>query len=372
MGSERKCSKCQATVDDGQRFCTHCGQPVDLATATGTATKIYVIAGILALLIFVAIKWTRQEEVTPAPGQPVHQQAKDDHDHEAGLSDHDRQHLKGLRKMAANNDPEALIDLAEFLYGLGSKEAHLYQECIATFNRILAIYPKHSYSLRSLGNTFFEAGKHEQAIKAYTRYLTLNPDDLNVWTDLGTQYFYAKKNERAIQSYQRAIKLDPLFYNAHFNLHLVYKRVGNIEKSEEHRATADLIKSKSGEPAHAAMEHARIPGEGDRGVLGDAVVPTKATLPVQSSGSVPDQGLVNLEQYFRNHHIIGSKFVSFTSSEGKAELRLRNFPVRAMPPNARAVFDSKIMVELIKLTKPLHLTLVDHGSGDVMLEYDTP
>ena len=73
----------------------------------------------------------------------------------------------------------------------------------------------------SLGNLYFDTGKHEKAIMAYTKSLALNPNNANVMTDLGIMYRRSGQPKKAIESFDKAAQVDPKHETALFNKGIV-------------------------------------------------------------------------------------------------------------------------------------------------------
>jgi len=82
---------------------------------------------------------------------------------------------------------------------------------------------------------------HQEAISLLTEVLQHGIETAQVYYRLGNVYYDAKKFEHAEYSYRRAIDNDPNHVNAHYNLGVVYKRMGRIDESMKMRKKANKI-----------------------------------------------------------------------------------------------------------------------------------
>lgn len=88
------------------------------------------------------------------------------------------------------NDPQALLDVANYYYELREQTGD----------------PRYS----------------RQAIAYYNRYLKIQPEDLNARTDLAIELYLSGQTDQAIQEVNRALEREPNHINANFNLGIFY------------------------------------------------------------------------------------------------------------------------------------------------------
>jgi len=85
------------------------------------------------------------------------------------------------------------------------------------------------------GNLFYDLEKPYQAIDAYKKALSFDKNNKHVLADLGVMYRKVGLIEEAILSLEKAIEIDPRFYNANFNIGVVYRfDKENYEKAIEY------------------------------------------------------------------------------------------------------------------------------------------
>ncbi|TSD00496.1 MAG: O-GlcNAc transferase [Candidatus Peregrinibacteria bacterium Greene1014_49] len=93
------------------------------------------------------------------------------------------------------------------------------QEALTSFREAIHINPGEYDAYFGLGVLLVQAGKFPEAEDAYRKAMTLDP------SDPGQQGRY----EDAVTQYQRALQIHPFYPNAHYNLGVVYRRMGKIE-----------------------------------------------------------------------------------------------------------------------------------------------
>lgn len=273
-----------------------------------------------------------------------HDHAGHDHAHEP----HDNVRMQALKKSAEGDNAVDLLNLAEYQIESSSDQPIYLRQAAQSLERLVAKHPDHAYSLRLLGNIYFQLKDPEAAGTFYLRYLRLVPGDANALTDLGTQYLAQGQVETAIESYQHALKLFPDLYHAQFNLSVAYTELGDEAKAQAARDAANAIERRVGKIMAPIPEVSRLPDG--------------ATAP-QTAG--PFDGL---RAYFAGHPIIGPKMVDFRVADNQAVLVLNNFPMEQMPPFAREKFDTNVKAQLAPLAGA-ELTIRDAAGDKVLATY---
>lgn len=97
------------------------------------------------------------------------------------------------------------------------------------YKRILAEDPHNYEALVGLGNLYFDNQQYQQAVEYYRRALKIKPDDPNVRTDLAICYTYLDLLDLAASELKQVIEKYPNHAQAHFNLAIVYQRMGRIK-----------------------------------------------------------------------------------------------------------------------------------------------
>lgn len=69
--------------------------------------------------------------------------------------------------------------------------------------------PTNLETLRSLGNTYFDANLPKEAIATYNRALALKPNDTDILNDQGAMYRQTGEFYKALANFEKAFKVDP-------------------------------------------------------------------------------------------------------------------------------------------------------------------
>lgn len=101
------------------------------------------------------------------------------------------------------------------------------------YKRIIAEDPQNYEALVGLGNLYFDNQQYQQAVEYYRRALKIKPDDPNVRTDLAICYTYLDLLDLAASELKQVIEKYPNHAQAHFNLAIVYQRMGRIKDAIE-------------------------------------------------------------------------------------------------------------------------------------------
>ena len=149
----------------------------------------------------------------------------------------------GMAYLRAEMFDEALTNYND-LKALGYDKVDLYKNMAACYNAKgddekslemiqagLDKYPGDAGMIIEKVNLFLKQGKGEEAIADLNKLQELDPDNISILFTLGNIYgddtheiFDADK---AIGYYKRIIELDPTYYDAHYNLAMVYITLSN-------------------------------------------------------------------------------------------------------------------------------------------------
>ncbi|MDI6716306.1 MAG: PIN domain-containing protein [Actinomycetota bacterium] len=129
------------------------------------------------------------------------------------------------------------------------KEVQNYQNQIKvlnaqkdTYESMLKRNPKDLQALIGLGNVYFDMGRmsedpdnHRKAIEYYKRALEIDPNNLSVRTDMAVEYFNLNMYSEAISELESVIRKNPNFYQAYYNLGMIYYNgLRNLPKAREY------------------------------------------------------------------------------------------------------------------------------------------
>jgi cytochrome c-type biogenesis protein CcmH/NrfG len=253
------------------------------------------------------------------------------------------------------------VHLGEVYSRTGQFDASYYPKALAAYEHVLAREPKHAEAIRGKANVHYDRNEPKEAIPLFERYLALRGEDASVRTDLATMHFYDGDTEKAIAMYKAVLAKDPGFVQAHYNLAAAYHAQGDVPGALAELRTARGLASDERVRQQIDQMVARLSGA----PAGD--VPTASP----AAERTPFQDTV--ERELRGHQIVGPRITAIRwTAPGTAEVRVREFPMTAMPPMARAAFDKR-MVGYLNEANAAHpvtgeraITIVDATTGEAM------
>ena len=83
--------------------------------------------------------------------------------------------------------------------------------------------------------------RFDEGIAVLNEALRYGVDQAQIYYRLGNIYYDAGKYEQAEYAYRQAITHDPLHINAHYNLGVVYRRMGRMAESIQMRKKANAL-----------------------------------------------------------------------------------------------------------------------------------
>ncbi|GIW41707.1 MAG: hypothetical protein KatS3mg076_2284 [Candidatus Binatia bacterium] len=347
------CTYCGAEgVPAGARYCSACGRAV--SSGPFTIPRIPAPALVFSCVLLVgaaAVVLGRLGERVPprVPGRSAPGSAELPEGHPPiELPEDVRAMIRGIRE-EAERDPENVEKwkkAAAVQYRAAQFDRAYLAEAEKAYRRVLELDPADLEALRQLGNLAFEREAADEAIRYYRAYLERKPEDLDVRTDMATMYMARGDLDRAISLYREILRSRPGFFEALFNLGIAYHEKGDLQQAVE--------------TFRAAQKAA--PDDRFRERVGEVL----ARLGAASSFEAEAEG------FFRNHPMVGPKLESISWSGDEMTVRLRDFPMDAMPEPVRERFLSRIHEAMRSAkrrhgkTEPLVVRLVDAGSGNLM------
>jgi len=229
------CSQCGTERKKGQQQCAKCGKSFSVFKVT--KTWFHILLGLLAIyLIYHAIQPSTEKSSPP----PVSTNMTRDIN---PPSDDPRVELDTIMKMMS--DP-----------GNSHEQSDKIARRLSAFT---ARHPSHGYSLRLLGNLYFDLNHIPDAITTYEKYLDLYPEDANVRVDYATMLLYNNETDRAILNYKKVLDQFPFFLNVHHNLSIAYQQAGDLENADAFKKTAEALKQNNSSVDPKIMDLPKYP-----------------------------------------------------------------------------------------------------------------
>jgi tetratricopeptide (TPR) repeat protein len=92
----------------------------------------------------------------------------------------------------------------------------------------------------NLGGAYVMQGRHQEAVSVLEEASQRAPDHVMLWINLGAAYLgyleeSAEENQlRAIAAFEKALSLDPEAPSVNYNLGLIYRERGELQKAAAH------------------------------------------------------------------------------------------------------------------------------------------
>lgn len=248
------------------------------------------------------------------------------------------QALEQLRKATADapNDLPAWKSLAtalgEELKNDDFQSQELTLELVDVLSNVLRLEPSDGQALLTLANLAFNQKAFDKSAELYERYLSVNPSDLLARASYGSSLSFLGKLDQAEQELKATLKLDSAQFQALAYLCILYSQKGDQKSALEYGNKA--IKAAPSDEARtrlsAFLTKLRVGSESS----------------VHAAGKIESPG--SLDEYVKKHPILGQRLVEIERSTAEIRIKLKEFPLAAMPPMAK----NKLSKDLLPLVSP--------------------
>ena len=127
-----------------------------------------------------------------------------------------------------NSDQEICDPLAD--YALGMED---YPRAIQLHQEVIRQHPRLALAYYHLGFAYGVLGDHERELIDYQKAVQLGLSDWALFLNLGRVYFESANFAQARDAFRLAALLAPYRPETHYNLALVYERLGRLQKAEQ-------------------------------------------------------------------------------------------------------------------------------------------
>ena len=129
----------------------------------------------------------------------------------------------GLNPQVAAQQGEELPDGHPPVDGASGADAQRLRQQVAELEGLLAANPNDAGLMAAMGNIYFDASRWPDARDWYEKALQVSSGDPNIITDLAVVYRYLGEFERSIELLDRAIAVDSGHWQAWYNKVVVYQ-----------------------------------------------------------------------------------------------------------------------------------------------------
>lgn len=151
------------------------------------------------------------------------------------------QAITALETVAARDasDVDVLRRLG-FMYGAAQNR----EQAIRAFEAAAQIKPHDEMSLKNLGLMALRTGSTDKGLRSYERYLKVNPWDGTMYGPYAALLASSGKLRAAVEAVERGLELDPTQRQLRDLAAQLYARVGDRQKSRQHREILRAISSR--------------------------------------------------------------------------------------------------------------------------------
>lgn len=97
-----------------------------------------------------------------------------------------------------------------------------YQHRIAELEKVVAADPKNLQAWTMLANEYYDTDQPQKAIDAYGKALELGPNNPNLLTDQGVMYKRVGQYDKSLANFEMAQRIDPKHLQSLYNIGIVY------------------------------------------------------------------------------------------------------------------------------------------------------
>lgn len=362
--SSPRCSGCRAELQPHFQFCPSCGaakSPAIRARRIQISFRQVAAAAAIGGALWSAAYFTQSSLVGGRPTQQFHQ------------ANHPTQQaqdpaIEKLRAAVDSNptDVNALRVLVGALVERARNEnpprqEHLL-ELIDALSQLLARDPKDAQALLIMAEVSFEQQLFDKAVVYYQRYLAIQTDDDDARARYASALTFLGKFTESEKTLREILARNPKSFPALAYLAVTAAQQGNKKSAREAGARAIAVA-----PSKEARDQidaflARLENK-----------PLEAAQKSQKSSLSPatNGASAQIIEAIRTNPVAGPKFVDGEERDGVLTIRMRQFPMSAMPPFAREKFLGSIRSAAPAGTI-LEVRFVDADSGGALGSLSIP
>ena len=126
-----------------------------------------------------------------------------------------------------------------------------YESARTAIRRALSIDPGNARALYYDGLLQRRAGNTEQEIADFRKVIAMFPESRDARRELGITYYQQNDNQAAMEQFEALQRIDPDDLTAHYNLSILYRRMGKPQEAAEQQAMFVDKKVDPGAPTYS-------------------------------------------------------------------------------------------------------------------------
>jgi tetratricopeptide (TPR) repeat protein len=215
---------------------------------------------------------------------------------------------------------------------LNTQDQNLLLEQIQTLSEILKQDSENTWALLQMAELSFNKQIFDQAGNYFKRYLQVEPKDNDARAKYASTLIFLGQPDLAITELDQVLTAEPGMFQA-----LAFKTIALAEKGDTTSAlelSEEALKAAPNEEARTRLDS-----------FVKSITNKDVNMP---KGQDMPQPLPSLQNYFKQHEILGPKIVKLNENlEAKIlEVVLKDFPIEAMPEFAKAKLVENIKGQL--------------------------
>ena len=355
------CTQCGFTVGETDKFCSQCGygffgkksEIPSLRQVSVSLKQKLLLAGIVVSFSVAVISF--QSQIIGSPPSQVHAPLGDENQvgtipPTAGTAvqpavtaapDPEVDALKAELQINPKSVPN-LKQLATLLWAKvpvtaedGPAPQEVVLDLVDTLGKLLAIDPKDEESLLMMANLNFNQQVFGKSAEYFKKYLELHPDDIKVRASYASNLTFLGHPEQALAELEVALKKDPKSFQANAFKSITLAQMGKLDEAKAVGIPALLL---------APSDEAKTRFKKFLDSLSTMKPVSAADTKKGDRGNLVTEPPV--VTFLKQHPIVGPKFKSFAVKNSAIEILVENFPMQAMPPVAKEVFEKKVRDQL--------------------------
>ena len=156
-----------------------------------------------------------------------------------------------------------------------------YESARKAINKALSINPNSARATYYDGLLQRRAGNSEREIADFRKVVEMFPESRDGRRELGITYYQKKDNHAALEQFEALQRIDPDDLTAHYNLSILYRRMGKPKEAADQQAMFVDKKVDPGAPtyslnflrAHPEISTESIPWHIHSDLVGDSAAP---------------------------------------------------------------------------------------------------